>query len=210
MMFEISASRPSRFFSSSVTHQLKLCGQAPWCAARHLRGSDCFCSSGHQITMRTMKNSGRSNHFGRGVCVTKETYHQPTARMSKIGVYVSQHDLSSEQVLVKWLLFLWINRLVFDNQVGVIVVFSGTSRFFTLEDVSDVTESLWHKMEYRATPKFSPQGPPTVWEERRRDAHTQQSMQRAAFPLRPLRSCSSASNTDRKDECTKILRWIDN
>ena len=87
MLFKIRASHPSRFFSSSVTHQLKLCGQAPCCD-------------------KPMFNPG---------------------------------------------------------------------------DVSVVPEFLWHRMEHRATPKFSPQGPPTVWEERRRDAHTQQSMQRAAI-----------------------------
>ena len=67
--------------------------------------------------MRGMKNLAAAIISGGAFASRKETYHH----------------LSSVQVLLRLLLFLEINTLVFDNQIGIPVVFSGTSQFLSLE-----------------------------------------------------------------------------
>ena len=111
--------------------------------------------------------SANRNIFRRGVCVTKETQHQPFARMCKIGTGASRHDFSSVQGLLRLLLFLeldrfvnWfvhrlVNRFVFNNLVGVYRRVQLDKPIPHPGDVSTVPEVLWHNMEYGNFSKVS-------------------------------------------------------
>ena len=62
---------------------------------------------------------------------------------------------------------------------GVIVVLQLDNPIPHPGGVSTVPKFLWHKMECGISPRFSRQEPSTVSQEKRRDEHSQQSMQHA-------------------------------